>query len=304
MIRQTTKIRNVIVAALVALGFVACSSEEATLLDNATRNASFTVAVAPQSDVNQPTQVYVMPQVAVDPTTVLFCAGTPATCQQATAWIKSIPGTIGGKTAFATAQTIQLGQGTQFHIYAKTSTGQQVTRSVSILRKGAIAGGIPGAATAIPQTNGGVSGGISDCYKGDAFICEVERLVAEKTNAYRAQSGKKPLAYSGHVGFVSRIWSQSQANAGNIGHSGFPSVRTSDYKKEFGSMEGISLSAENVAMSGGSGGTAEAVATRFTNMWWNSPGHKANMLGGHSGIGVGFVKKGSSYYGTQIFYRN
>ncbi len=143
-----------------------------------------------------------------------------------------------------------------------------------------------------------------ECYEGDAFTCEVERLVAEYTNDYRVRSGRAPLAIHGHLAFVSRTWSEAQARRGSIGHDGFPYQREEAYRREFGSMEGIGIMGENVAMfSWGEGQTAAEVARQLTDQWWNSSGHRANMLGGFDGIGAGVVRDGSGYvYGTQIFY--
>jgi uncharacterized protein YkwD len=76
----------------------------------------------------------------------------------------------------------------------------------------------------------------------------------------------------------------------------------SDLQAEFGSTSGISMSGENVAMTGGSRTDAEAVAKAFTRMWWGSPGHRSNMVGRHEAIGVGVFSKGNGmYYATQIF---
>lgn len=142
----------------------------------------------------------------------------------------------------------------------------------------------------------------SQCHKADPFICEVELAIWRHTNAYRKERGKAELAFGPKMGFVSRAWSESQAKRGFIGHSGFPSARYPVYTAEFPNEPKISMNAENVAYSGSRSTDAEAVAKIFSNMWWNSSGHRANMLGNHKTIGVGVFKKGSStYYATQIF---
>ncbi len=313
MFLNLTNIPRFAMLGLLAVGMVACQAGEESVIanDTATRSVSFFVALGASADANQ-TQLYVAPQVAVDPNSVVFCVGAAAACQQQpiTNWMKTIAGTMGGRQAFASTQPVSFGNGTQLHIYAKSTTGAPLGRSVEIRRKGAVVnnninntqgGGIGGLPITNASTNVGAA--ISDCYKGDAFICEVEALVAQKTNEYRAQQSKSALAYSGRVGYVSRLWSQAQFSQG-MGHDGFPSQRRSDYIKEFGSMDGVTLSAENVAYNSvSSSSSAESVAKRFTDMWWNSPGHKKNMLGNHHGIGVGFVRSGSKIFGTQIFYR-
>lgn len=141
-----------------------------------------------------------------------------------------------------------------------------------------------------------------DCYKADPFICEIEKAILKQTNEYRATKGKDALAYGPKMSFVSRAWSQSQANRGFIGHAGFPSSRYKVFAEEFAGQPKISMSAENVAYSGSSSKDAERVAKMFADMWWGSSGHKANMLGRYKTLGVGVYKKGSgTYYATQIF---
>lgn len=150
----------------------------------------------------------------------------------------------------------------------------------------------------------------SDCYKATPFVCKIERLIAEKTNKYRAAYGKPTmLTLDPKISFVSRDWSAQQARDSDIGHDGFPSMRKQVYQREFNSgFCTTGMCAENVAMNGMSSGggetdaAAERIAETFTNMWWSSSGHKRNMVGGYSKIGVGMAKDSSGYwYGTQIF---
>ncbi len=142
----------------------------------------------------------------------------------------------------------------------------------------------------------------SECYKADPFICEVEKAIWRQTNEYRKQQGRSELALGMKMSFVSRDWSEKQAARGYIGHSGFPSSRYTVFNTEFPGEAKISMSSENVAYSGSSSTDPEAVAKIFTRMWINSSGHRANILGNRSTIGVGVYKKGSrTYYATQIF---
>jgi uncharacterized protein YkwD len=149
-----------------------------------------------------------------------------------------------------------------------------------------------------------VHGSPGDCYKGDAFACAAEAEVIRLTNVHRSDSGLPPLAASGHLGFVARDWSTTQANDGDISHNGFPDSRTQVYTQEFGTMEGIWVSGENVAMyTGGESQAATDLAAQITEQWWESPGHRDNMLGSFDGIGVGIVRTSDgAVYGTQDFY--
>src|SRR5690606_1820141 len=44
------------------------------------------------------------------------------------------------------------------------------------------------------------------CYKGDAFICEIEAAIVRQTNALRAPA--RPFIHAGTISFVAREWSR------------------------------------------------------------------------------------------------
>lgn len=156
------------------------------------------------------------------------------------------------------------------------------------------------------NSNNNIANTNADCYKADEFVCKVERLIGEKTNKYREGRGLQPLALDAKIAFVSRDWSQKMSRSGSISHSGFPSSRAAVYRQEFNVSR--SLRGENVAMTGRVGGSsqddaaAERIAQEFAVMWWNSSGHRANMLGRFKSLGVGVFKTSrGSWYATQIF---
>lgn len=68
---------------------------------------------------------------------------------------------------------------------------------------------------------------------------------------------------------------------------------------------------ENIAYIGATSsasGTADQIASRFVKMWWNSPGHKANMINSQftqTGVGVvwGNCGYGNGWIATQVFAR-
>lgn len=147
---------------------------------------------------------------------------------------------------------------------------------------------------------------LASCYKGSAFICKVEELITQKTNEYRKGRGLGEVVHDPKISFVSRDWSEKQANRGYIGHTGFPRSRLAVFQTEFG-VSGV-MRSENVAMFSGGGSRgetdaqAEAIASQFAVMWWNSSGHRTNMLGrNHTALGVGVYGSGRGYYATQIF---
>ena len=187
------------------------------------------------------------------------------------------------------------------------SFGNQNNNSVNPLNNG-IANGTGNNGTGGGGTSGNnnIINTNAECYKADEFVCKVERLIGEKTNKYRESRGLQPLALDSKIAFVSRDWSQKMSRSGFISHSGFPSSRVSVYRQEFNTSR--SLRGENVAMSGRVSGSslddaaAERIAQEFAVMWWNSSGHRANMLGRFKSLGVGVHKTSrGSWYATQIF---
>lgn len=139
-----------------------------------------------------------------------------------------------------------------------------------------------------------------ECYKADKEICAVEKEIWRLTNELRKQNGRAEFEYSAKVAWVSRQWSEAQASRGMIGHAGFPNQRSSQYQQEF--SERFGMGGENVAMTGG--GDISSVAQQFFDMWKNSPGHRANMLGRYEVLGVGVAKSSRGWYGTQIMGNN
>lgn len=114
---------------------------------------------------------------------------------------------------------------------------------------------------------------------------QVQTRILSETNAARGKAGLKALKANGQMNTVAVNWSNKQASANKMSHN--PS-----YSKQI--PAGWNRAAENVA--------AGYSPTSVTTGWLNSPGHKANILGSytHIGIGVGCSSGGYPYY-TQVF---
>jgi uncharacterized protein YkwD len=141
----------------------------------------------------------------------------------------------------------------------------------------------------------------ADCHLApDDFTCRVEMEVLRLTNIKRSANGRREFNNAKFIGCASRLWSVEMARRGSISHDWFSNGTLRQKYRDDCSGTGT-ISAENVAMSSGAGQTSESVATQFVNMWWNSPGHRTNMLGNYRSMGVGFHKRGNSWYGTQNF---
>jgi uncharacterized protein YkwD len=150
----------------------------------------------------------------------------------------------------------------------------------------------------------------------DDLICAIELAVVAETNAYRATDGKPALLHSNRFSFVSRLWSKVQGDRADIGHERFLEVEghTPYYETEFGTAPAnLFFSAENVlynSFSATDAGNAAKIAKVISKQWWDSPGHKANMLKVQYtkllGVGAYLVKDGAwtTVYATQVFGRD
>jgi len=140
---------------------------------------------------------------------------------------------------------------------------------------------------------------------GTASVCKIEALIVQKTNDLRKSQGKKPFGTCHEAAYAARDWSTTMANKNKISHDGFPTARAAAVKAKFGFY--LSFRAENVAMFGQGNITSdfeETVASKFVSMWWNSSGHRRNMLADLDNMGAGVaVVDGSQYiklYATEL----
>jgi len=102
----------------------------------------------------------------------------------------------------------------------------------------------------------------------EKFLCLI--------NAHRVKNNKSPLAYDGELSATARLHSEWMDETGITSHTG------EDGSKFYERCEarGTGCLAENIAM----GFTS---ASHLFELWKNSPGHNANMLGDYSVIGLG-----------------
>ncbi|HYX34877.1 MAG TPA: CAP domain-containing protein [Oligoflexus sp.] len=156
--------------------------------------------------------------------------------------------------------------------------------------------------TTEPQPQGPTS-----CYKADPLSCEAEAKIVDLLNQKRKAANLAPIKLSLEGSFVARKWSKSQAAAETISHAGFPSERQDVLNAEFPASS-VRFTAENVASySALRAETTSEIANTLFTLWWNSSGHRNNMMGAYRFIGMGLhVKTNSSsqleYYGTQLFH--
>ena len=119
----------------------------------------------------------------------------------------------------------------------------------------------------------------------------LEQALFTEVNARRASQGLAALTRDSFLDQLARDHSAYMAAAGTVSHDGEASrwaqVQT----------VGATLFGENVLMAPQSYSAAQMV-----DLWWGSPGHKANMLNqAFAESGMGIVKSGGYVYATQIF---
>lgn len=104
-------------------------------------------------------------------------------------------------------------------------------------------------------------------------------------NDSRAASGLGPLTRNASLDQVALNWANQMAAEGRMYHN--PS-----YSEQI--PGGSTRAGENVAQGYPTGASMH-------DGWWNSPGHKANMLGDYTDVGIAFVQAGGTTWGVQVF---
>jgi uncharacterized protein YkwD len=97
-------------------------------------------------------------------------------------------------------------------------------------------------------------------------------------NSYRRANGKESLAYDDKLSLVALRHSQWMQSSGIFSHTGEGGSRFDERCK----MAGAVCYAENIAYGFTSAG-------ELFEMWRESPGHDANMLGDHTRMGLGIA---------------
>ena len=260
----------------------ACSSDESHLLEHANYNETyadndlFRVAMVPTSSASDAkVDFYISTSETMVKDTIKFCVGTADVCATADAekiGVVSHPNRAG---FYKVDRSFSITTKQHYTVTGSDQSGSSFKTTIRI------------------EDN--------DCHLApDDFTCRVEMEVLRLTNAKRTSNGRNAFTNAKFIGCASRLWSVEMARRGSISHDWFSNgTLRQKYRSECSGTG--SISAENVAMSGGSGQTPETVAAQFVNMWWNSSGHKANMMGNYRSMGIGFHKRGNSWYGTQNF---
>ncbi len=117
------------------------------------------------------------------------------------------------------------------------------------------------------------------------MLAQVRAQILGEVNDYRVDAGLAPLEEMAAVDTVATAWSKQMAADQVMSHN-------PDYAQQI--PPGWTRAGENVAYG--------YAYTEVTTAWYNSPGHRANMLGDYTHIGIGFAESDDEtpYY-TQNF---
>lgn len=118
----------------------------------------------------------------------------------------------------------------------------------------------------------------------------VTRQIFDHTNAERSARGLPALQWDNQLGGLAQGWSEHMAATGNFAHRNLSQVlQRPDYAR-------FQRLGENILV-----GTCGMSARDIVRAWMNSPGHRANILGSFSMIGVGAVCTNGRLWVTQNF---
>ena len=106
-------------------------------------------------------------------------------------------------------------------------------------------------------------------------------------NEARWANGQAGLIRNPAMDQVAADWAATMAANGTMAHN-------PDYANQIPS--GWSAAAENVAQ-------GHPTGTAMHNGWMGSSGHRANILGGYTDIGIAFLSSGGTTWGVQVFAR-
>ncbi|HYX32714.1 MAG TPA: CAP domain-containing protein [Oligoflexus sp.] len=142
---------------------------------------------------------------------------------------------------------------------------------------------------------------LTACYDADEWTCAVETEIVRLTNVKRATSKLVKLDQVFESSYIARGHSKSMT-PDNISHNGFDQ-RFETLQKELPEVW-RGRAGENVAYFSSRSEDPEAVAAELVKMWWNSKGHRDNMMNkDYVYIGVGITRNSDNLvFATQMFH--
>jgi len=120
-----------------------------------------------------------------------------------------------------------------------------------------------------------------------------EEQILQLMNAKRIEAGLKPLVLDNTLVQVARYKSNHMIQYNYFDHINPDGTKWTNWLQTIGYK--YTTTGENIAYN-----TYDAV--ELFNQWWNSPGHRANMMNSsYTKVGIGVVKGNNKFMGTQEF---
>jgi uncharacterized protein YkwD len=120
-----------------------------------------------------------------------------------------------------------------------------------------------------------------------------EQKILELMNAKRTEAGLKPLTMDNTLIQVARYKSDNMIQNNFFSHTNPDGTKWTNWLQTIGYK--YTTSGENIAYN-----TYDPV--ELFNQWWNSPGHRANMMNAsYTKVGIGVIHGNGKYMGTQTF---
>jgi len=120
-----------------------------------------------------------------------------------------------------------------------------------------------------------------------------EQKILELMNAKRTEAGLEPLTLDNTLVQVSRYKSNNMIQNNFFDHTNPDGTKWTNWLQTIGYK--YTTTGENIAYN-----TSDPV--ELFNQWWNSPGHRANMMNAsYTKVGMGVIYGNSKYMGTQEF---
>ena len=120
-----------------------------------------------------------------------------------------------------------------------------------------------------------------------------EQKILELMNQKRSEAGIKPLAIDNTLVQVARYKSNDMIQNNFFDHANPDGTKWTNWLRTIGYK--YTTSGENIAYN-----TSDAV--QLFDQWWNSPGHRANMMNAsYTKVGIGVIYGNGKYMGTQEF---
>lgn len=134
-----------------------------------------------------------------------------------------------------------------------------------------------------------MTGGVAQASEG---LPDVEGAFIEAINASRAEEGLAPLVANAELTDIARAWSSQMQAAGQLGHNpDYSAQYTGDWNRM----------GENVGYTTWPGADPMEIVPRLHQAFMDSPGHRANIVGGYNQLGVGVVMAGDTLWVTVNF---